>query len=71
MVAAFINLKEQQEAYESRQRKKDRYNQIVLRGEFMDSDEDNDVEYTMQVRTAGSLQQKWSKSVQPNVTKAY
>jgi hypothetical protein len=69
VVAAFIKLKEQQEAYDSRQRKKDRYNQIVLRGEFMDSDEVDDVEYMIQVRTAGSLQQKWSKSVQPDITK--
>jgi hypothetical protein len=35
----------------------------------MESDDDDDVEYVIQVRTAGSLQQKWSKYVQPNVTK--
>jgi hypothetical protein len=35
----------------------------------MESDVDDDAEYVIQVRTAGSLQQKWSKYVQPNVTK--
>jgi hypothetical protein len=66
---AFNKLKEQQEAYNSRQRKKDKYNQILLKGDLMVSYEEDDVEFVLQVRTAGSLQQKWSKSVQPNVTK--
>jgi hypothetical protein len=69
VAAAFIKLKEQQEACDNRHRKKDRYNQILLKGDFMDSDEEDDVEYAIQVRTPGSLQQKWSKSVQPNVMK--
>jgi len=69
VAAAFIKLKQQQEAYDARQRKKDRYNQIILKGDVMESDDDDDVEYVIPVRTAGSLQQKWSKYVQPNVTK--
>ena len=35
----------------------------------MESNEEDDVEFVLQVRTAGSLQQKWSKSVQLNITK--
>jgi hypothetical protein len=66
---AFNKLNEQQEVYDSRQRKKDKYNQILLKGDLMESDEEDDMEYVLQLRTAGSLQQKWSKSVQPNVTK--
>ena len=40
MAADFIKLKQQQEAYDARQRKKDRYNQIILKGDVMESDDD-------------------------------
>jgi hypothetical protein len=45
---------------------------VLLRGEFLSSDNDNDdsdVELVLPVWTASSLQQKWSKFVLPIVTK--
>jgi hypothetical protein len=68
VAVAYNKLKEQQEAYDQRQKRKEKYNQVRLRGEFL-SDDDDDVEFVMCVRTASSLQQKWSKSLQPLVTK--
>ncbi len=68
VAVAYNKLKEQQEAYDQRQKRKEKYNQVRLRGEFL-SDDDDDVEFVRCVRTASSLQQKWSKSLQPLVTK--
>ncbi len=62
-------LKAQQEAYDKRQRKKEKYNEVRLRGEYLCDDSDDDVTYVIAVRTPSSLQQKWSKSLQPIVTK--
>jgi len=42
---------------------------VLLRGEFLGSDNSaTDLEFVIPVRTSSSLQQKWSKFVQP-VTK--
>jgi uncharacterized Zn finger protein (UPF0148 family) len=66
---AYNKLKAQQEAYDKRQRKKEKYNEVRLRGEYLCDDSDDDVTYVIAVRTPSSLQQKWSKSLQPIVTK--
>ncbi len=69
VAVAFHQLKKQQEAYDNRVQKKDKYNQLLMRGEFLSSDEDDNSECVVPPRTASSLQQKWSKSVLPLVTK--
>jgi hypothetical protein len=66
---AYNKLKAQQEAYDKRHRKKEKYNEVRLRGEYLCDDSDDDVTYVIAVRTPSSLQQKWSKSLQPIVTK--
>jgi hypothetical protein len=69
VAVAYNLLKKQQESYDNRLRKKNRYNQVLLRGDFLSSDEEDDEECVVPPRTASSLQQKWSKSVLPLVTK--
>jgi hypothetical protein len=70
VAVAYNKLKEQQEAYDQRQKRKEKYNQVRLRGEFLsDDDDEDDVEFVMCVRTASSLLEKWSKSLQLLVTK--
>ena len=67
---AYSQLKKQQEAYDNRQRKKAKYTKVLLKGEFLSRDDEEDgVEVLIPVRTASSLQQKWLKFVQPLVTK--
>jgi hypothetical protein len=69
VAASFKKLKVQQEAYDSRQKKKEKYNKVRLYGEDFSEDDDDSVAVLMTIRTPNSLQQKWSKSVQPLVTK--
>jgi hypothetical protein len=66
---AFKVLKKHQEDYDKRVQKKKKYNKIMLRGEFLSSDSEDEVEIIVPARTASSLQQKWSKFVMPYVTK--
>jgi hypothetical protein len=67
---AFNQLKKQQEAFDSRRSRRDKFNKVLLKGQFLSSDEeDSSVEVMIPVRTASSLQQKWSKFVLPLVTK--
>lgn len=66
---AYKELKTQQEAYDSRQRKKLKYNAVILRGQEMMDDDDDDDNVIITARTSSSLQQKWSKFVLPLVTK--
>ncbi len=63
---AYKELKTQQEAYDNRQRKRQKFNAIYVRGTELKDDEE---EVLIQPRTSSSLQQKWSKFVQPLVTK--
>jgi hypothetical protein len=42
---------------------------VLLQGEFLSRNDDDSVEMVVPLRTASSLQQKWSKSVIPLVTK--
>ncbi len=63
VVIAFSKLKEQQEAYDSRRCKQDKYNKVLLQGEFLSGNDDDSVEVVVPVRTTSSLQQKWLKSV--------
>jgi hypothetical protein len=65
----YNKLKAQQEAYNKRQGKKEKYNEVRLQGGYLCDDSNDDVTYVMAVRTLSSLQQKWSKSLQPIVTK--
>jgi hypothetical protein len=69
VAVAFNQLKKQQESYDNQVQKKNKYNQVLMRGEFLSSDEDGNSECVLPPRTASSLQQKWSKSVLPLVTK--
>jgi hypothetical protein len=72
VAVAYSQLKKQQEAYDSRQRKRAKYNSVLLRGEFFSSDDegnDEDIQVIIPLWTASSLQQKWSKFVQPLVMK--
>jgi hypothetical protein len=39
VAVAYSQLKKQQEAYDSRQRKRTKYNEVLLRGEFLSSDD--------------------------------
>ena len=68
VAVAFNQLKKQQESYDNKVWKKNKYNQVLMRGEFLSSDEDDSSECVVPPRTASSLQQKWSKSVLPLVT---
>ena len=66
----FNQLKVQQEAYDSRQQKKDKMNAARIRGDFLNNDSsEDDVQVIIPKRTPSSLQQKWSKFVLPLVTK--
>jgi hypothetical protein len=71
----YRELKKQQEEYDNRQRKHKQYNERSLyRAGFapsmLDEDSDEDVAgVPLPPRTSSSLQQKWSKFVQPHVTK--
>jgi len=69
----YKKVKAQQEAYDERCRKHKRYTDHNLRrstsSEFYESSEDEGEKQTIPPRTASSLQQKWSKFVQPLVTK--
>jgi hypothetical protein len=72
VAVVYSQLKKQQEAYDSRQRKRAKYNSVLLRGEFLSSDDDGDdedIQVIIPLQTASSLQQKWSKFVQPLVMK--
>jgi hypothetical protein len=69
VAVVFNQLKKQQESYNNRVWKKNKYNQVLMRGEFLSSDEDDNSEFVVPSRTASSLQQKWSKSVLPLVRK--
>jgi hypothetical protein len=69
VAVAYNLLKKQQESYDNRLRKKNRYNQVLLRGDFLSSNEEDDEECVVPPRTASSFQQKWSKSVLPLDTK--
>ncbi len=72
VAVAYSQLKKQQEAYNSHQRKKTKYNKVLLKVEFLSSDDevdDDEIQVIIPVWTASSLQQKWSKFVQPLVTK--
>jgi hypothetical protein len=65
----FHNLKKQQEAFDSWQKKKKKYNSILLQNDFLSSNDNDDIEIIIPIRTSSSLQQKWSKFVLPLVTK--
>jgi hypothetical protein len=69
----YKKLKAQQEEYDERCRKQKRYTEHSLHrstsNEFLESSEDEGEKQTLPPRTASSLQQKWTKFVQPLVTK--
>jgi hypothetical protein len=66
----FKKLKTQREEYDRGLQKKEKYNKVMLQGEFLSSDDDNDnASVTVMLQMASSLQQKWSKSVLYYVTK--
>ena len=52
VAVAFHQLKKQQEAYDNRVQKKDKYNQLLMRGEFLSSDEHDNSECVVPPRTA-------------------
>jgi hypothetical protein len=66
---AFKQLKVRQEDYDKRVQRKKKYHEVLLKGDFLSSDSDDDVEVIVPVRTPSSLQQKWSKFLLPLVTK--
>jgi hypothetical protein len=66
---AFKHLKVRQEEYDKRAQRKKKYTEVMLKGDFLSSDDDDDVEVIVPVRTSSSLQQKWSKFLLPLVTK--
>lgn len=67
---SFNKLKQEQEAYDTRQAKKKKMTDIILKGDFPSSDSsDEEVKVIIQKRTPSSLQQKWSKFVLPYVSK--
>ncbi len=61
--------KHQEEDYDKCVQKNKKYNKIMLRGEFLSSNSEDEVEIIVPACTASSLQQKWSKFVMPYVTK--
>jgi len=65
----FHKLKESQQAYDRRQKKKAHYTEVRLRGDFQLSDSEDDSDCELPNRTTSSLQQKWSKFLLPIVTK--
>ncbi len=69
MAEAFNVLKRCQEDYDRRLLKKKKYNQVILKGEFLSSDSEDDVQAIVPPRTSSYLQQKWSKFLLPNVSK--
>jgi len=68
---AFAHIKKQQEAYDARHSKRQKYNAVSLGSDFSsDTDVDGDDEAVIiQKRTPSPLQQKWSKFLLPLVTK--
>ena len=66
---AFKVLKKHQEDYDQRIQKKTKYNKVILKGEFLSSDSEDEVQVVLTAHSASSLQQKWSKIVLPIVTK--
>jgi hypothetical protein len=74
VAVAFNQLKKQQEAYDARHEKRQKFNAVNLKSDFLtDSDEDveraKEAAVVIPTRTSSSLQQKWSKFVLPYVTK--
>jgi hypothetical protein len=65
----FHKLKESQQAYDRRQKKKARYAEVRLRGDFQLSDSEVDSDCELPNHTTSLLQQKWSKFLLPIVTK--
>jgi len=65
----FHKLKESQQAYDRRQKKKAHYTEVRLRGDFQLSDSEDDSDCELPNRTTSLLQQKWSKFLLPIVTK--
>jgi hypothetical protein len=65
----FHKLKESQQAYDRRQKKKVRYTEVRLHGDFQLSDSEDDSDCELPNRTTSLLQQKWTKFLLPNVTK--
>jgi hypothetical protein len=67
---SYNTLKQQQEDYMQRQREKEKFrlrnlqHAAIGNGEDSDSDEDEDV-YQLPTQNLNSLQQKWSKKIQP------
>jgi hypothetical protein len=62
-------LKRHQEDYDRQLLQKKKYNQAILKGEFLSSDSEDEVQVIRPPRTASSLQQNWSKFLMPNVSK--
>ncbi len=62
-------MKRQQEVYGMQLLKKEKYNKIQLKGGFLSSNDEEEVEVIVPPRTASSLQQKWSKGILPLETK--
>jgi hypothetical protein len=61
VAVAFSGLKKQQEAYDNWKRKQKKYNAVLLKGDFLssnDDEDDSDIEAVIPVWTASSLQQK-------------
>jgi hypothetical protein len=57
VAVVYSQLKKQQEAYDNRQQKKAKYTKVLMKGEFLSSDDekDDDVEVLITVRAASSL----------------
>ena len=66
---SYDKLKKQQEAYDSRLRKREKMSRVMLKGDFLSDVDDDEAIIVIPCRSASSLQQKWSKFVQPLVTK--
>ena len=58
VVESFNQLKRKQEVYDMRLCNKEKYSKILLKGEFLSSNDDEEVEVIVPRRTASSLQQK-------------
>jgi hypothetical protein len=66
----FHKLKESQQAYSGRQKKKAHYTEVRLHGDYQLNDSEDDSDCELPNQTTSSLQQKWSKfCLLPNVTK--
>lgn len=76
VAASFNSIKKRQEAYDARHAKRQKFNAVNRKSDFLsDSDEVDDEDSvtgekgSIPNRTASSLQQKWSKFILPLVTK--